>query len=94
MEVTNPNLNEKQFIMEFLYFIIVGAISGWLAGQVMKGGGYGLLWNILLGIIGGVVGGWLLGMIGLTMGGGTVGYIITSVIGAVVVLFVAGLLKK
>ncbi len=80
--------------MSFLYFIIVGAIAGWLAGQVMKGGGYGLITNIILGIIGGVVGGWLLGVAGVSVGGGILGSIITSAIGAAVVIFVAGLFKK
>jgi len=80
--------------MQFLYFISVGAISGWLAGMLMKGGGYGLLGNIGIGIVGGIVGGWLLGTLGMTLGEGVLGYILTSVIGAAVVLFVAGLLKK
>lgn len=80
--------------MEFLYFIIVGGIAGWLAGQIMKGGGYGLITNIILGIIGGVVGGWLLGVAGVSVGGGLLGAIITSAIGAMAVIFIAGLFKK
>ncbi|NRB51773.1 MAG: GlsB/YeaQ/YmgE family stress response membrane protein [Saprospiraceae bacterium] len=80
--------------MEFLYFIIVGGIAGWLAGQIMKGGGFGLITNIILGIIGGVVGGWLLGVAGVSVGGGLVGSIITSAIGAMAVIFIAGLFKK
>jgi len=42
----------------FLYWIFVGLIAGWLAGQVMKGGGYGMLVDIILGILGGIVGSW------------------------------------
>lgn len=80
--------------MEFLYFIIVGGVAGWLAGQVMKGGGFGLITNIILGIIGGVVGGWLLGVAGVSVGGGLVGSIITAAVGAMAVIFVAGLFKK
>lgn len=80
--------------MGFLYFIIVGAIAGWLAGKIMKGGGFGLLVNIILGIIGGAVGGWLFGVLGMSTGDGLIGSIITSVVGAVAVLFIAGLFKK
>jgi uncharacterized membrane protein YeaQ/YmgE (transglycosylase-associated protein family) len=45
--------------MEFLYFLLIGAVSGWLAGQLFKGGGFGLFGNIIVGIIGAVIGGWI-----------------------------------
>lgn len=79
--------------MSLFYTLIIGAISGWLAGQIMKGGGFGLLWNIILGIVGSFVGDWLFGVlnISLNVGSATVNTIIQSVIGAVVLLFVAGL---
>ena len=77
-----------------LIFLAVGAVAGWLAGQLMKGGGFGLLWNIVLGIIGGIVGGWLFDALNISAGGGLVGSLITAVVGAVVVVFVAGLFKK
>ena len=80
--------------MGFLYFIIIGAIAGWLAGKIMKGGGFGLLLNIVLGIIGGAVGGWLFGILGLSSDGSLIGSLITSVVGAVAVLFIGGLFKK
>ena len=80
--------------MSLLYFIIIGAIAGWLAGQIMKGGGFGLLVNIILGIIGGAVGGWLFGQLGISAGGGLGGSLITATVGAVAVLFVASLFKK
>ena len=69
--------------MTLIYLLIIGAISGWLAGQIMKGGGYGLLGNIILGIIGSFVGGWLLGVlnISLNIGSATVSTIIQAVIG-------------
>ncbi len=76
-----------------IYFLLIGAAAGWIAGQLMKGGGFGLLVNIILGIIGAFVGGWLLGELGISVGGGLTGSLITSVIGAVVVLFVAGLFR-
>jgi len=50
--------------MGFVAWIVVGLIAGWLAGQVMKGGGYGLLMDIVLGILGGILGGWIFGMLG------------------------------
>jgi len=80
--------------MGFLYFIIIGAIAGWLAGKVMKGGGFGLLMNMVLGIIGGVVGGWVFGVLGISTEGGLLGSLITSVVGAILILFVARLIKK
>lgn len=82
--------------MELLYILLIGAIAGWLAGQLWKGGGFGLLWNIVLGIVGAFVGGWLLGKLGVSvnLGSPTVSLIVTSVIGAVVVLFIAKLVKK
>ena len=81
--------------MTLIYLLIIGAVSGWLAGQIMKGGGYGLLGNIILGIVGSFVGGWLLGVlnISLNIGSATVSTIIQAVIGAIVVIFVAGLFK-
>ena len=80
--------------MSLLYFILIGAVAGWLAGQIMKGGGFGLLINIILGIIGGAVGGWLFGQLGISAGGGLAGSLITATVGAVALLFVAGLFKK
>ena len=80
--------------MSLLYFILIGAVAGWLAGQIMKGGGFGLLVNIILGIIGGAVGGWLFGQLGISAGGGLSGSLITATVGAVAVLFVAGVFKK
>ncbi len=80
--------------MSFIIFIAIGALAGWLAGVIMKGAGFGLLWNIIIGIVGGFLGGWLFGVLGLSLGSGNVGDFITSTIGAVVLLFIAGLIKK
>ena len=59
--------------MGILAWIIVGLIAGWGAGQVMKGGGYGVVVDIILGILGGILGGWLFGMMGIWPAGGMVG---------------------
>ena len=80
--------------MEFIWFLIVGGVAGWLAGQVMKGGGFGLLKNIIIGIIGGIFGGFVLGLVGFTFGGGIIGAILTSLIGAVLLLVIIGMIKK
>lgn len=82
--------------MDLLYILVIGAVAGWLAGLIWKGGGFGLLWNIILGIVGSFVGGWLLGKLGVnvSIGSHTVSLIITSVIGAIVVLFIASLVKR
>jgi len=82
-----------------LYSIIIGGIAGWLAGRIMKGGGFGIFKNIILGIIGGFVGGWLFNKFGLPFfnnlfNNGIIGDLIEGVIGAVLILFVADLIKK
>ena len=80
--------------MSFIYFIIIGAIAGWLAGKIMKGGGFGLVMNIVLGVVGGVVGGWLFSFLGISSDGGTLGSLVTAVAGAVLILYVGRLIKK
>src|SRR5260370_39249828 len=80
--------------MGFLTWIVVGLIAGWLAGQVMKGGGYGILVDIILGILGGLVGGWLFGLLGIRHGGGMIGSIIVAFIGAVILVWITRLLNK
>ena len=67
-----------------IYSILVGLIAGWLAGQVMKGGGYGVLMDIVLGLLGGVIGGWVFGALGIWPTGGIVGSIVVSFISAIV----------
>ena len=80
--------------MGFLTWIVVGLIAGWLAGQVMKGGGYGMLIDIILGILGGVLGGWIFGMLGIWPGGGIIGSIIVAFIGAVILVAITRLFKR
>lgn len=80
--------------MSFVIWLLIGAVSGWLAGQIMKGGGFGLIGNIVVGIIGALVGGWLAGLLGISIGGGLVSSIITAVLGAIVFLFVISLVRS
>lgn len=82
--------------MEIVYVLLVGAIAGWLAGVLMKGGGSGLLINIVLGILGSFVGRWLFTKLGvkINLGNDLLNILATSVIGAAVILFVAGLFSR
>jgi uncharacterized membrane protein YeaQ/YmgE (transglycosylase-associated protein family) len=77
-----------------LYAIIVGLIAGWLAGVVMKGGGYGIIVDIILGLVGGVIGGWLFGALGIFPGAGAVGSIIVAFVGAVILVALTRMLKR
>lgn len=79
--------------MEFLWFLIIGAVSGWLAGLVWKGSGFGLFGDIIIGIIGGLVGGWIAGRLGV-YGHGIVFRIIISAAGAWIILFAVSLIRK
>lgn len=82
--------------MGILTWVIVGAIAGWLAGQVTKGRGFGFIGNMVIGIIGALVGGWLAGAvfnIGNAISGFNMTTIIVAFLGAVVVLYVAKLIK-
>ena len=80
--------------MGFLAWIVVGLIAGWLAGQVMKGGGYGVLVDIILGILGGMLGGWLFGAVCIFPGGGMIGSIIVAFVGAVILVGITRLIKR
>ena len=78
-----------------LVSLVVGAIAGWLAGQIVKGGGYGLIGDIIVGIIGGFIGSWLWGVLHLPpIGGFWINAIVTSTAGAVILLFILRLIKR
>jgi uncharacterized membrane protein YeaQ/YmgE (transglycosylase-associated protein family) len=74
--------------------LIVGAIAGWGAGQIVKGYGYGLIGNIIVGVIGAFLASWLLPRIGVHTGGGLVGQIIGAFVGSVILLFILGLFRR
>jgi uncharacterized membrane protein YeaQ/YmgE (transglycosylase-associated protein family) len=78
-------------LVSILVFLAIGAVAGWIAGQLMKGGGFGLLGNIIIGIVGSFVGGFLFGRF---ISGGLIGTIVTATLGAVVLLAVVKILKK
>jgi uncharacterized membrane protein YeaQ/YmgE (transglycosylase-associated protein family) len=81
-------------LTSLVIFLLIGAAAGWLAGMLMRGGGFGALGNIVVGILGAVVGGFLFDRLGLSTGGSLVGSLITAVAGAAVLLFIVGLIKK
>jgi len=80
-------------ITSLIWWAVVGLIAGWAAGKIMKGGGYGVVMDIVLGIIGAVIGGWLMGIVGIHAGG-FLGTIIVAIIGAVFLIWITRMLKK
>jgi uncharacterized membrane protein YeaQ/YmgE (transglycosylase-associated protein family) len=86
-------VSPKSITMNIILFLLIGAVAGWLAGKLMKGGGFGLVVNIIVGVIGGFLGGWLMSLVGIEKGG-LVWEIITSVIGACLLIFVLSLIKR
>jgi uncharacterized membrane protein YeaQ/YmgE (transglycosylase-associated protein family) len=81
--------------MSFLFwFILIGLIAGWLAGQFVKGSGYGVLGDIVVGMIGAVIGGFLFRAIGVSAGGGFIGSLIVATVGAVILVLVLRQLKR
>jgi len=76
-----------------LVFLLIGAVAGWLAGKLMKGGGFGLPGNIVVGVIGAIVGGMLFDVLGISTHG-LLGAIITATVGAMVLLYLVRLLKR
>ena len=81
-------------LVGLIIWLAIGAIAGWLAGQIMKGGGYGLVGDIIVGIVGAAIAGYLLPRIGIFIGGNVIGAIINATIGACVLLFVIRLVKR
>lgn len=80
--------------MSLVWFLIVGIVAGWLAGVLVKGGGFGVIGDLVVGVVGAVIGGWLFSTLGASAGGGIVGSIIVATIGAVVLLFAVRLIKR
>lgn len=76
-----------------LVWLFIGAVAGWLAGVIVKGYGFGLIGNIVVGIVGAFVGGWLFGQFGIA-GSGLLGAILGATIGAVVILFLIRLVRS
>lgn len=77
-----------------IIFLVIGAVAGWLAGMLIKGGGLGLIGNIVVGIVGSFIGGFLFNQLGISAGGGLLGSIITATVGAAVLLLIISLVRR
>jgi uncharacterized membrane protein YeaQ/YmgE (transglycosylase-associated protein family) len=80
--------------MGIIAALIIGAIAGWLAGKIVRGAGFGLIGNIVIGIIGALLAGWLLPQLGVGLGVGWVREIVNATIGAVIILVILSLIKR
>lgn len=81
--------------MNFVIYLVVGGIAGWLASMLMRrDGSMGIVANVVVGIVGGFLGGWILPMLGLGMGSGWLGFLVTALIGAAVLLLAINLLTR
>ena len=80
--------------MGIIAALIIGAIAGWLAGKIVRGAGFGLIGNIVIGIIGALLAGWLLPQLGVGLGTGWIRDIINATIGAVIILVILSLVKR
>ena len=85
--------NKNRTIRGIIYSLLLGCLAGFCAGKLMKGGGFGIIMNIVLGLFGGALGGWLFSMLGIEWGG-VLGQLGTAIVGAVAILWVASLIKK
>ncbi|ASU39858.1 GlsB/YeaQ/YmgE family stress response membrane protein [Herbaspirillum sp. meg3] len=80
--------------MEVVWFVLIGIAAGWLAGQFVKGGGFGLIGDLVVGIVGALLGGFIFSFLGIGAGSGLLGSLIVATVGAVVLLLLIRLLKR
>jgi len=81
-------------LVGLLWWVVVGLIAGWLAGKVMRGGGFGVGIDIVVGMVGSVIGGFVFGLLGIFRGGGLIGSVLVAFIGAVIFLWLVRLIKR
>lgn len=79
--------------MNFIWYILIGIVAGYFAGKIMRGGGFGIVVNLIVGIIGGLLGGWVFGLFGVTTTS-IIGSLITSTIGAILLLWIVSLFNR
>ncbi len=85
---------ERMGTESLLIALVIGAIAGWIAGAVVKGGGFGLVGDIVLGIVGALLAGWIFPTLGISLGGGWLGAIISAAIGAIIILVLIKIVKR
>ncbi len=78
---------------QLIWFLFIGLIAGWLAGKVMRGGGYGIIGDLVVGVLGALLGGWLFGVLNIGIGG-LVGALITAFVGAIILIWLLRLMKR
>ncbi|MEM7802599.1 MAG: GlsB/YeaQ/YmgE family stress response membrane protein [Chloroflexota bacterium] len=82
-------------MVDLILWLVLGAVAGWIAGQIMRGGGFGLVGNIIVGIVGSLIGGWIsTNLLGLGATGFNIQGLITAVIGAVILLAIVGFVRR
>jgi len=80
--------------MEIVWFVLIGLVAGWLAGMLVRGGGFGVLGDIVVGIVGAVLGGYLFRFLGIYPGGGLFAALAVATIGAVVLIVILRAIKR
>jgi uncharacterized membrane protein YeaQ/YmgE (transglycosylase-associated protein family) len=88
-----PFIDSEWRTMNIVWFLLIGLAAGWLAGQLMKGGGFGLVGDLIVGVIGALLGGFLFGLLGISAGG-LLGALITATVGAVVLILLLRVIKR
>jgi uncharacterized membrane protein YeaQ/YmgE (transglycosylase-associated protein family) len=88
LDYTSPTVTgarRKKVTMDIVWFLLIGVAAGWLASQIMKGGGSGLVTDLIMGVIGAILGGFLFGLLGLSATG-AIGSLVTATVGAIVLI--------
>jgi len=80
-------------LTSLIWFLLIGLIAGWLAGQLMRGGGYGVVGDMIVGVIGALLGGWLFGVLGIHAGG-LIGAIVTAFVGAIILIALLRVIRR
>jgi len=91
--ISIEGFREDHMLHGIIWWIIVGLIAGWAAGKIMKGRGYGVIADIVLGILGAIIGGWVVGLLGFG-GGGLIWSILVAILGAVILIWITRFFKK
>ena len=77
-----------------LAWLIIGALAGWIAGSLVRGGGFGILGDIVVGIVGALLGGWLSGLLGISIGSGFIASLVIATIGAVILIVILRMIRR
>ena len=80
--------------MSIIAAIVIGAVAGWLAGLIVRGAGFGLIGNVVIGILGALVASWILPQLGVMLAAGTLGRILDATIGAIIILVILSLVRR